>query len=398
MEINRIAKAEKFLYYFLCGFAFFLPLSKALGNTFFALSLVAFFYRLFYKRDDILKLIADYKKIFSVAGIFLCAIFISALSSDIVLNGLKRFLERYLLHAMALVSIAMIFYKREKIILLAKILLLGTFFSNLAVIIQALPRLSEEVWRFGGVLGIMPQGSLLSMFLPIYFLLLIHLQEKKLKLAALIFVIVGVFAILFTGTRGAWLAVLVLLPLITFIHSKSKLKNLGILSAAFALIVALVMVTPALSSRVATIGDLKMQSNSERLLMWQSAWQMFKDHPIFGIGYGQYGEAYQTQYISPLAKETNLRHAHNNFIQILAECGLVGFSAFILMITYFSYFALKGWAVEKNIAYLLYLCVLWGVIFHGFTEYNFETSVTSKIYWFALGLCLAYCKKKSATD
>ena len=397
MEKYRIERAEKFLYWFLCIIAFFLPLSKAVVNIFLPLATIAFIYRLRYKRDDILKLIQSYKGIFVVTGILLGAIFISALSSDVLLVSLKRYFERYFFHAFTLVSIAAIFYKREKIIFIAKLLLLGAFFSNFAVIVQALPRLSEEVWRFGGFLGIMPQGTLLAMFLPVYVLLLIHLQEKKLKLASLIAVIVGVAAILFTGTRGAWLAVLVLLPTIVFIHSKSKFKNLSVLAAAMALIVGLVMMTPALSGRVATITDMQMQSNSERLLMWQSAWQMFKDHPVLGIGYGQYAQAYQTQYISPLAKEKHLQHAHNNFMQILAECGLVGFSAFVLMLVYFSYFALKGWSKEKNIAYLLYLCILWGMMFHGFTEYNFETSVSSKTFWFALGLCLAYCKKNTAT-
>lgn len=393
---TKVERAEKFLYYFLCGFAFFLPVSKAAGNIFLSLAVLAFCYRIFYKRDDILKLVRDYKKIFLVTAILVGAIFISALSSDILFVSLRRFFERYVFHVVAMVSIAGIFYSREKIIFLAKVLLVGTFISNFYVIIQALPRLDEESWRFGGWLGVMPQGTLLAMFLPVYALLLIHFQERRLKILSATAVLVGVAAILFTGTRGAWLAVLVLIPAVILIHSKNKIKNLGALTISFALIIGLMMITPSLSNRVATITDMQMQSNSERLLMWQSAWQMFKDHPILGIGYGQYIQAYQTQYISPLAKERTLQHAHNNFMQILAECGLVGFSAFMLLIIYLSYFALKCWFKEKNFACLLFLCILWGMFLHGFTEYNFETAVTSKILWFSLGLCVAYCKKISA--
>ena len=392
---SKVERAEKFLYYFLCGFSLSLPLSKAVGNIFLALSVLAFFYRIFYKRDDITKLFSDYKKIFLVIAALFGAVLISALSSDVLLVSIKRYLERYIWHLCAMVSIAGIFYSREKIIFLFKLMLVGVFFSNLAVIIQAVPHLSEDVWRFGGFLGIMPQGTLLSMFLPIYVLLFLHLKELRLKIFFAVGILVGIAAILFTGTRGAWLAVLILIPVTVLIHSKNKFKNLSALTAAMALLIGLVMMTPNLSNRVATITDLKMQSNSERILMWQSAWQMFKDHPILGVGYGGYIQAYQTQYILPEAKERNLQHAHSNFMQMLAECGLAGFLTFILMLGYFSYFALRGWAKEKNFAYLIFLCVLWGMMLHGFTEYNFETSVTSKVLWYALGLCLAYCKKVS---
>ena len=124
--------------------------------------------------------------------------------------------------------------------------------------------------------------------------------------------------------------------------------------------------------------------------MWESALKMFEDHPLLGIGYGQYTRAYQTQYISPDAKEPQQQHAHNNFIQLLAECGLIGAAAFLLVWAYFSYFSLSGWLKRKNLADLLFFCVLWGLMLHGLTEYNFETSVPSKIFWYALGLCLAY--------
>ena len=151
-----------------------------------------------------------------------------------------------------------------------------------------------------------------------------------------------------TRTRGAWLALVILIPLLILIYSEKKLKNLGAILISLSLLGGIILLTPALSNRVSTIADLKMQSNSERLLMWQSAFEMFKDNPVFGIGYGSYKIAYQEKYISPLAKEKNLEHAHNNFLQMLAECGIVGEIAFLAMWIYFSYFCLRGWSREQN--------------------------------------------------
>ena len=392
-SLKKINSIEKWLFYFLCGFSFSLPVSKAVGNIFLALSLLTFFIRMFYKREDIIEKFFANKKFFYVIILFLFSIFLSALTSGFAISGLARFFERYVLHVAIIFPIVLINFERKKLLTLSALVLCGVFVSNFSVIVQALPRLSEEVWRFGGLLGIMPQGSLLAMFLPIYVLLFFHFKERRLKILAAIFVVVGTAAILFTGTRGAWLAVLILIPLVILIYSQKKLKNLGAILISLLIVGGITFFTPALSNRVATITDLKMQSNSERLLMWQSALQMFKDHPIFGVGYGHYIDAYQNEYISPLAKERTLEHAHNNFIQMLAECGAAGFATFVFMWIYFSAFALKGWKREKNIAYLIFFCLLWGIMLHGFTEYNFETSVTSKIFWYSLGICIALSKK-----
>lgn len=137
-----------------------------------------------------------------------------------------------------------------------------------------------------------------------------------------------------------------------------------------------------------------MRSNVERFLMWESAFNMFKDHPLTGVGYGQYGKAYQTKYILPKAREKNLVHAHSNVMQMLGECGILGLSAFLFLWLYLSIFALRGWRREKNIACLMFLCMLWGMMLHGLTEFNFETAVTSKMFWYALGLCIVYNQVK----
>ena len=389
----KIARLEQWIFYFLCGFSFFLPLSKAVGNIFLTLIILAFFCRIFYKRDDLLINLSAYKKFFMVIGFLFLAVFLSALTSGDILRGLKSFLEKYILHAFIILPLLSIEWDRQKILLAAKLLLLGVVICNFSVIVKAIPHLSDQFWRFGGILSPMIQGSLLAMFLPIYTLLFLHLKNFRQKAFALAALILGIVAILLTGTRGAWLAVVILIPLVVIIYSQKKLKSLSVIFISLTIIATITAMTPALSNRVETITDLKMQSNSERLLMWQSAVEMFKDNPVFGVGYGRYKIAYQTEYISPLAKERTLEHAHSNFFQMLAECGIVGFSAFVFMWIYFSRFALRGWLRDRKFFCLLFFGVLWGMMLHGFTEFNFETSMTSKIFWYSLALCLFFDKK-----
>lgn len=392
-SFSSVEKIEQRLFYYMCGFSFFSPLSIFVGVVFLALMTLGLIHRLFRKHDDILKNIQPYKKIFLVTGILLSAVFISALSSDDIFFGIKKFVEKHIFHVILMLPLVFFEYGKEKIILLVKLLVAGAFLSNLFVIIEAMTNFSAEQWRFDGLLPLMQQASLLAVALPIYVILFMHVKEHKLKIFFFAAIIVGVAATLFNGTRGVWLALLILIPAAILFLSKNKFKSFGILLASLAIVGGIFFATPTLSNRLATITDMQMQSNSERLLMWKSAFNMFKDHPLLGVGYGQYKTAYKT-YVMPEAKEKDMAHAHNNIMQMLADCGIVGLSAFILMIVYFSYFSLKGWQKEKNIAYPMFFFVLWGTMLHGLTEFNFESAVIGKLFWFSLGLCLAFSRSE----
>ena len=67
----------------------------------------------------------------------------------------------------------------------------------------------------------------------------------------------------------------------------------------------------------------------ERLAHWQSAIDMANEHPWLGVGWGNYEPAYADYALInwPYA----LGHAHNNYLNILAETGLVGTLAYLLV-------------------------------------------------------------------
>jgi O-antigen ligase len=66
----------------------------------------------------------------------------------------------------------------------------------------------------------------------------------------------------------------------------------------------------------------------ERLAHWQTGWRMFDDHPWTGVGIGNYGTQYE-HYAPPYWYEP-LGHAHNIFINFMAETGILGLAAFLL--------------------------------------------------------------------
>jgi O-antigen ligase len=71
-------------------------------------------------------------------------------------------------------------------------------------------------------------------------------------------------------------------------------------------------------------------STAERLAHWFAGLHMFVDHPILGVGIGNYPDAYPRYFITIFTDP--LGHAHNYYINIAAETGLIGLMAFILFL------------------------------------------------------------------
>ncbi len=66
----------------------------------------------------------------------------------------------------------------------------------------------------------------------------------------------------------------------------------------------------------------------ERAAHWYAAWEMFSDHPWTGVGLGNYATVYE-HYALPRWPEA-LGHAHNYYLNIAAEAGLPGLTAYLL--------------------------------------------------------------------
>jgi len=65
----------------------------------------------------------------------------------------------------------------------------------------------------------------------------------------------------------------------------------------------------------------------ERAAHWLAAWRMFSEQPWIGVGTGQYAVVYRS--VSVPRWQDPLGHAHNYYLNILAEGGLVGLAAYL---------------------------------------------------------------------
>lgn len=363
-------------------FVFLLFVSIAAGNIFLGILTFYFFTKCYQKQ---IKFNTNFKDYFVVIGIFLISMFVSALFSGDIIYGLERWADMWIWRFMPFVIVIFLLnkYVDAKKVMIAGFV--GITVTSLYAVYQGLSGISRANGFYGHPMTL---GGWLCIFMP---LLLIEFFEKRLLdkyywLSGIAFCVCSA-GLVFNGTRGAWLAVaIVCTGLIIYYMFKSK-SNLAVGIIFIALISALLVNNSKFMHRLDTIDDFtKYQSNTERILIWQSAWNMFKDHPILGVGLGQYTVNYQQKYISPQAKEPNLGHAHNNFMQMLAENGIVGFAGFIVM---FGYIILKNsidWFKTRNTYALMIVSATICLLLQGFTEYNVGNSAVIKMYWCTFGL------------
>lgn len=70
-------------------------------------------------------------------------------------------------------------------------------------------------------------------------------------------------------------------------------------------------------------------STMERLAHWIAGLRMFVAHPLLGVGAGNYNAAYPRYAFNPSVWPEALGHAHNYYINVAAETGLLGLLAFL---------------------------------------------------------------------
>jgi O-antigen ligase len=86
------------------------------------------------------------------------------------------------------------------------------------------------------------------------------------------------------------------------------------------------------SEKAFGIGDGDIDSTTRRYYLAQAGWRIFLTHPLFGIGIGNY--FYENRNYAPVSPG----RAHNTYLEIMAELGIIGILLFFGII----FFTLRG--------------------------------------------------------
>ncbi|MCX6766965.1 MAG: O-antigen ligase family protein [Candidatus Moranbacteria bacterium] len=110
------------------------------------------------------------------------------------------------------------------------------------------------------------------------------------------------------------------------------LKRSGVLGKTLVAIVAIFVLvfifnSNIITQRLVTSFNLKEGSNAERYKNWTQAAGMIQDYPLGGVGLGNYAKT-----VDPTAADRSSIYAHNLFLDIAAETGILNAIIFLLLI------------------------------------------------------------------
>ena len=136
----------------------------------------------------------------------------------------------------------------------------------------------------------------------------------------------------------------------------------------------------------------------ERVIYWQTGWNIFNDHPIMGVGVGFSG-FYFPHYLPDsgwglsevrqlLYRSEGLMNIKNLWVRLLAETGIIGFSLFLNFLVIFAVLAIdmirRGKGMRKTLGFTG-VFMLTALIAEEFSVDSFALPYM----WFTLGLVTA---------
>ncbi len=425
---------------------YFLPISIALTESF--AGLVLFFY--IFKRGAMLydqirkgylpwRALSFFRKVFSFfrsfkpvenalnwpIGIFLFFTFMSVIFSEIPLLSLRGYVGKTLEFAFLYFSFLECMHSRKRIKIFLTIYLISfalicvngmfQYFTGQEFIHGNLVesgRISSSLRHANDF------GSYLILFIPVLFFLSVLCGRRSgtqksdfsvfasLPARVILFLlfILALVCLGLTFSRGAWMALILslflagciklrlLLPcflLIVIFLFAATLNLKGRNDGIFEEIRRFMSLTNKADKRVSL--ERILQYDNNRMVYWQGTGEIIKDYPLFGTGLNTY-----SQIVGRYKKNFGV-YAHNCYLQMTAEIGLLGITAFFGVLFALFRNSLEGLRLIKDQAHWLllfgFLVGLLAFLIHSFYDTNFYSVQLSSLMWITIGVIVTLQKE-----
>lgn len=197
---------------------------------------------------------------------------------------------------------------------------------------------------------------------------LIYFQKKYSKIA-LVLSIVSALGMVLTGSRKTFIISVVVIALL-FINGRKRYLKIALLVIGATVAYDAAMNNPVVYNiigwRLAAIGGTD-ESSVERARLLHDAINTGLNNPIFGVG------LHNSMFYTAIGK-----YAHNNFAEIFADLGLIGFSIFYSLYILYGYRVVR-FAKEKIRRYWLVFILGFLAIDYGQVSYNLFTSIVPMV-------------------
>ena len=199
--------------------------------------------------------------------------------------------------------------------------------------------------------------------------------------------------LVFSNSRTAWVGFILgsLILLVSRLRIYRSVKTVPVLWAVLVgLSIALGIEVYGGSEDFKRSLTKRESSNAQRILMLRTSWEMFKERPVTGHGFGNFESLYMRYQAKVLEREKEysrfvggfVSHPHNEVANVAVQSGLIGL--FGLGVVVLSFLRMI-WRLGREKGGL-YVGLLSPLVFHTLVEYPLELSV---VHYFTFILLLA---------
>jgi O-antigen ligase len=244
-------------------------------------------------------------------------------------------------------------------------------------------------------------SAYLVFLIPIPFLIWFSNWSKLWNLIAGVVLVLSFIALAFSGSRGGVLVgIIQIIVVIGYLLFNKDFKRLVYLFLA--ILISLILYKTI--NQIIDVNPYNLEKGIEplnnlvkniiaypdthqslgRVLFWQGAWEIFKDHWLIGSGPLSFNLLFPKYYfyVTPLINNqiltTSPPHTHNFFIQTAADSGLIGIS---LMLAFLTVFYSRAYKIYANSAFKIRTEIFFitlavtSFLLHSMIEYNWPGSM-----------------------
>ncbi len=206
---------------------------------------------------------------------------------------------------------------------------------------------------------------------------------KRFLVTVLLLTLMG--CVVRTGTVGAWLGLGAGLVLVVTLNK--RLRRFGVLTLAVLMLGAGIW-----SHRDGRLHNVRSPMQdigvADRLYMWKAAMRMIQDRPLFGHGLNTFMSNYLSYWVGG---ERQPRYAHNCYLQMAAETGLVGLFFFVgLLVLLFVHLIRAARRLQGNRRLILlgFVGGLFAFALQAGVDTNFYSLRQAALFWTLAGLAV----------